>query len=92
MKIGCFALVLPFAPMERQFQLIREMGIDFADITDNHDGGMLGVEYGFAASISLDSITTKNPSHGTTFGHQPDMLLRPFQLTRPASPGYLRYF
>lgn len=55
MVIGCFALVEPFAPMARQFQAIREMGIDYADLTDNHNGGMLGVEYGFAASISLDS-------------------------------------
>lgn len=47
MKIGCFALVEPFAPMARQFQAIREMGIRCADITDNHQGGMLGVEYGF---------------------------------------------
>jgi inosose dehydratase len=55
MKIGCFALVSPFTPMERQFQLIREMGIEYADLTDNHNGGMLGVEYGFTASISLDA-------------------------------------
>jgi inosose dehydratase len=55
MKIGCFALVEPFSGMARQFQAIREMGIEYADITDNHDGATLGVEYGFAASVSLDS-------------------------------------
>ena len=55
MKIGCFALVEPFTPMERQFAAIREMGIEYADLTDNHNGGMLGVEYGFSASVSLDS-------------------------------------
>jgi inosose dehydratase len=55
MKIGCFALVEPFAPMARQFHAIREMGITCADLTDNHQGGMLGVEYGFSASVSLDS-------------------------------------
>ncbi len=55
MIIGCFALVEPFTPMRRQFQAIRELGIDYADLTDNHNGGMLGVEYGFAASMSLDS-------------------------------------
>jgi inosose dehydratase len=55
MKIGCFALVEPFSPMARQFQAIREMGLEYADVTDNHNGGMLGVEYGFAASVSLDS-------------------------------------
>jgi len=55
MIIGCFALVEPFAPMARQFQAIGEMGIEYADLTDNHNGGMLGVEFGFTASISLDS-------------------------------------
>ncbi len=55
MKIGCFALVEPFCGMERQFEAIREMGIDYADLTDNHDGATLGVEYGFAASVSLES-------------------------------------
>ncbi len=55
MKIGCFALVEPFCTMPRQFQAIREMGLRYADLTDNHNGGMLGVEYGFAASVSLDS-------------------------------------
>lgn len=55
MKIGCFALVEPFAGMARQFEAIREMGLSYADLTDNHDGATLGVEYGFAASVSLDS-------------------------------------
>jgi len=59
MKIGCFALVEPFSGMARQFQAIREMGIEFADITDNHDGVTLGVECGFAASVSLDSHPAK---------------------------------
>ena len=55
MKIGCFALIQPFSPMRRQFELIRELGFDFADLTDNHDGATLGTEYGFSASFSLDS-------------------------------------
>ncbi len=59
MRIGCFSLVEPFSPMRRQFQAIAEMGIKYADLTDNHDGGMLGVEYGFAASVSLDSHPAK---------------------------------
>ena len=54
MRIGCFALVEPFTPMARQFELIRGLGIDYVDLTDNHDGASLGVEFGFAASISLD--------------------------------------
>ncbi|MEI6198121.1 MAG: sugar phosphate isomerase/epimerase [Verrucomicrobiota bacterium] len=59
MKIGCFALVEPFTPMERQFELIRGMGIEYVDLTDNHDGASLGVEFGFAASVSLDSNPAK---------------------------------
>lgn len=59
MKIGCFALVEPFAPMARQFRAIKELGIDYADLTDNHQGGMLGVEYGFSASVSLDAHPAK---------------------------------
>ena len=59
MIVGCFALVEPFTPMQRQFQAIQEMGIKHADITDNHDGAALGVEFGFAASVSLDSHPSK---------------------------------
>ena len=58
MRIGCFALIQPFSPMRRQFELIREMGFDDADLTDNHDGATLGTEYGFSASFSLDSHPT----------------------------------
>lgn len=59
MIIGCFALVTPFTPMDQQFKLIADMGIQYADLTDNHNGGMLGVEYGFTASMSLDSHPAK---------------------------------
>ena len=46
MKIGCFGLVNPFQSMAEQFKAIKAMGIDYADLTDYHCGGMLGVEYG----------------------------------------------
>ena len=52
-------MIEPFEPMKRQFEAIAEMGIEYADITDNHNGGMLGVEYGFTASLSLDSHPAK---------------------------------
>lgn len=62
MIIGCFALVEPFTSMDRQFKAIKEMGFDYADLTDNHNGASLGVEYNFTASVSLDShpSTIKN--------------------------------
>lgn len=55
MIIGSFALIEPFTPIRRQFEAIRELGIDYVDLTDNHDGATLGTEYGFAASLSLES-------------------------------------
>jgi inosose dehydratase len=55
MKIGCFALVEPFSAMRRQFEAIAEMGFAYADLTDNHDGATLGTEFGFSASVSLES-------------------------------------
>ena len=45
--------------MERQFDAIKEMGFDYVDLTDSHDGATLGTEYGFSASISLDSHPSK---------------------------------
>lgn len=54
-KIGCFALIDPFTPFRHQLDRIRAMGFDYADVTDNSDGGVLGVEYGFSATVSLDA-------------------------------------
>lgn len=52
--VGCFALVDPFTPLEHQLKRIRDLGFKYADVTDNRDGGQLGVEFGFAATASLD--------------------------------------
>lgn len=53
--IGCFALVEPFRDLRRQFHAIAELGITHADLTDNHDGALLGNEFGFTAAASLDA-------------------------------------
>jgi inosose dehydratase len=55
MRIGCFALIEPFSAMRRQLEAIAELGFDLADITDNPDGATLGTEFGFGASVSLES-------------------------------------
>lgn len=70
MIIGSFALIRPFSPLADQFAAIKELGVTYADITDNHDGATLGTEYGFAASASLDShpavIREMAKAHGIT--------------------------
>ena len=86
MLIGCFALVEPFALMERQFQAIREMGIEYADITDNHNGGMLGVEFGFTASVSLDSHPAKIKKMAAAAGVKLTAFCAHANLLDPASP------
>ncbi|MBN2451735.1 MAG: sugar phosphate isomerase/epimerase [Lentisphaeria bacterium] len=70
MIMGCFALVEPFTPLERQFAALSELGIAYADITDSHDGASLGAEFGFAATASLDgypgTIRDMAARHGIT--------------------------
>jgi inosose dehydratase len=86
MIIGCFALVEPFTPMERQFEAIREMGIEYADITDNHDGATLGVEFGFSASVSLDSNPAKIRKMAEDAGIKLTTFCAHANLLDPASP------
>lgn len=54
MKVGCFALVDPFSLLDHQLERIAGMGFKYADVTDNHPGGILGREFGFTATASLD--------------------------------------
>lgn len=54
MKVGCFALVDPFSTIDHQLERIAGLGFKCADVTDNHPGGLLGREFGFSATISLD--------------------------------------
>ncbi len=86
MIIGCFALVEPFSPMRRQFQLIREMGFDYADLTDNHDGATLGTEYGFSASLSLESHPVKIRSLISEFNLTLTSVCAHANLLDPTSP------
>ncbi len=70
MKVGCFALIDPFATLDHQLSRINGMGFKYADITDNTDGGSLGVEFGFAAVASLDAnpfdLKRQFAAHGLT--------------------------
>ncbi len=54
-KVGCFALINPFMPLEGQLDQIKKWGFSCGDLTDNSDGACLGVEYGFTALASLDA-------------------------------------
>lgn len=70
MKVGCFALVDPFETLDHQLSRIADMGFEYADVTDNHPGGLLGREFGFSATVSLDDnpvdVRRKFEDHGLT--------------------------
>src|SRR5258708_27079435 len=85
--IGCFALVEPFSPLRRQFELIRQMGFDHADLTDNHDGATLGTEYGFAASVSLDARPSEVRRMSDDFGLTLSTVSAHANLLDPPSPS-----
>jgi inosose dehydratase len=86
MDIGSFALIRPFSPLETQFAAIRDLGITHADITDNHDGATLGVEYGFAASVSLDSHPRVTRDLAKKYGLTLTSVCAHANLLDPASP------
>ena len=87
MNIGCFALIEPFAPLERQFAAIRDMGLTHADLTDNHDGASLGAEFGFAASVSLDSHPAKIRAMAQEYGLILSAVCAHANLLDPSSPA-----
>jgi inosose dehydratase len=72
--------------MRRQFELIRELGFDYADLTDNHDGATLGTEYGFSASFSLDSHPATILDMVNEFGLTLTSVCAHANLLDPASP------
>jgi inosose dehydratase len=86
MKIGCFALVQPFLPVAEQLKLIKAMGVDYADVTDNHDGGSLGAEYGFAETVSLDSHPVKIKQMAADAGIELTAFCAHANLIDPPSP------
>ena len=40
-KVGCFALVDPFSLLDHQLERVAGLGFKYADVTDNHPGGIL---------------------------------------------------
>ena len=70
MKVGCFALVDPFSVLDHQLERVAGLGFKYADITDNHPGGLLGNEFGFTGALSLDAnpadVQAMFDKHGLT--------------------------
>ena len=50
-----FRTCRPLLPIDHQLERVAGLGFKYADVTDNHPGGLLGNEFGFTGAISLDS-------------------------------------
>ena len=87
MKIGCFALMEPFSNLRRQFEIIRNLGVKYVDLTDNHDGATLGTEFGFSASASLDTHPSEIRDLAADFGLTLTAVCAHANLLDPASPS-----
>lgn len=87
MIVGCFALMEPFTPLRRQFEIIRSLGFDYVDLTDNHSGATLGSEYGFAASCSLECHPDDILEQINEFGLTLTSVCAHANLLDPASPA-----
>jgi inosose dehydratase len=87
MNIGVFLLIEPFASVERQLVLAKEMGFSYADITDTNAGGSLLGSAGFSPTISLDEnpfeVLRLFEKHGMT----PATICAHASLLEPSNPG-----
>jgi inosose dehydratase len=87
MKVGCFALVDPFSLLDHQLERIAGLGFKYADVTDNHPGGLLGREYGFSATASLDENPRDLRQLFEKYGLTPTSVCAHANLLDPSSPA-----
>jgi len=87
MNVGVFLLIEPFASVERQLILAKEMGFTYADITDTNAGGSLLGSAGFSPTVSLDEnpfeVLRLFEKHGMT----PATICAHASLLEPSNPG-----
>jgi inosose dehydratase len=87
MNVGVFLLIEPFASVERQLILAKEMGFTYADITDTNAGGSLLGSAGFSPTVSLDEnpfeVLRLFQKHGMT----PATICAHASLLEPSNPG-----
>ncbi len=87
MKVGCFALVDPFSTLDHQLERVAGLGFKYADVTDNHPGGILGREFGFTATASLDDNPQDVAELFARYGLTPTSVCAHANLLDPSSPA-----
>ena len=87
MNIGVFLLIEPFASVEKQLQHAKEMGFDYADITDTNAGGSMLGTAGFSPTVSLDDNPFEVKRLFEKYGITPATVCAHAGLLEPSNPG-----
>ncbi len=87
MNIGVFLLIEPFASVEVQLKRAKEMGFDFADITDTNSGGSLLGTAGFSPTVSLDDNPFEVKRLFEKYEITPSTVCAHAALLEPSNPG-----
>ncbi len=87
MNIGVFLLIEPFASVEVQLQRAKEMGFNYADITDTNAGGSMLGTAGFSPTVSLDENPFEVKRLFEKYDITPSTVCAHAGLLEPSSPG-----
>lgn len=87
MNVGVFLLIEPFASVEVQLQRAREMGFEYADITDTNAGGSMLGTAGFSPTVSLDDNPFEVKRLFEKYGITPATVCAHAGLLEPSNPG-----
>jgi len=87
MNIGVFLLIEPFASLEVQLQRAKEMGFDYADITDTNSGGSMLGTAGFSPTVSLDDNPFEVRRLFEKYGITPSTVCAHAGLLEPSNPA-----
>ena len=87
MNIGVFLALEPYSSVERQLQLAKEAGFEFADITDVHEGSSMFDSAGLAATVSIDGDPFETKRLFEKYGITPSTVCVHGALLEPSNPG-----
>ena len=87
MNIGVFLLIEAFASVEEQLKRAKEMGFDYADITDTNAGGSMLGTAGFSPTVSLDDNPFEVKRLFEKYGIKPLTVCAHAGLLEPTNPG-----
>ena len=87
MNIGVFLLIEAFASVEQQLKLAKEMGFEYADITDTNAGGSMLGTAGFSPTVSLDDNPFEVKRLFEKYEITPSTVCAHAALLEPSNPG-----